>query len=566
MPSLPRIRLRRIRQVVGEFYELGFGTWIKKMELRYAVPLHKRFMRLSKKTRDLPCPMEEDLAAELRDFPKNFRLTLERLGGTFVKLGQMLSLRADLVTQPVADELRGLQGRVPPFSSDLARAAIEKEFGKPIGKIFKEFDDEPVGCASLAQVHRAVLPDGREVAVKVLRPGIEGLVREDVSLLKWLARQLEERVPSIRRFQPARAMEEFADWTLKELNLVNEAVNIEHFRSMFAGEEGIFIPAVEWRLTAKRVLTTEFSHGAPMDDFAAYRRLKSSRKKIAEIGTRLVYRQFFEFGFFHGDPHPGNFFVASNNSVCLHDFGIVGHLDTPLRRELIGCFVDFLEKDADGAIQHLLHMAHTDEQTDLAGFQSDVRLILERWFYGPTAGERLTTAFYKVIVSGLSRGVIFPTNIVLVAKAAMTMESMALMLDPDFDIVEQLRPYLNKLFVQEFKPERVAKRARETLLDAANLADSLPEAARKMIKLVSREEVGIKLDTREFLDIKKEIDRQTDVRLLSFFLVADLLATTVLLRLEGVERVAGLPLGSVGLLIAVILSVVVLLKIRQRPL
>ncbi|OGL66554.1 hypothetical protein A2856_02600 [Candidatus Uhrbacteria bacterium RIFCSPHIGHO2_01_FULL_63_20] len=560
-----RPRLKRAREVIGVFYDFGFGAWISRMKLHYAVPIHKRWMRMVRRGNDLACPIEAEAMAECADLPQNLRLAFERLGGTYVKLGQMLSLRADLVTQPVADELRKLQDRVPPFPFEQVKASIEKELGKPLTKLFRSFDKKPVGAASLAQVHRAVLPNGKTVAVKVLRPDIEALAREDIALLQWFAKLLEDRIPATRPYQPRRTIEEFREWTLRELNLVNEGVNVEHFRTLYKDDEQVFIPGVHWDHTTARVLTIDFSHGIHMDDFASYGKIRCSRKVVAEIGAKLVYSQFFEHGFFHGDPHPGNFFVLPDNVVCLHDFGIVGHIDEKTRRELIGCFVDFLEKDADGAINHVLHMARTDNRSDMDGFRRDVTVILERWFYSPTAGERLSMAFYRMVVNGASHGVTFPSSVVLLAKAIVTMEGMALLLDPKFDVAEKLRPYLQRIMTLDLKPERLAKRGRDVLLDAANLLEDAPEAARKLMKLAQSEEIGIKVDAMDFDAIKEEIDRQADIKFLTLFLVADLLATAVLLHLEGVERVAGIPFGAAGLVIGTVLGLLVLSKIRQKP-
>lgn len=565
MPRLRKAPISRIRLIVSVFYDLGFHAWVDRLKLKYYVPVHKRLMRLSSRTPSFSCPIELDTEARIKAFPVHLRQALERLGGAFVKLGQMLSLRADLVTPAVADELRKLQDQVNPFPFEEAKKLIECELGQPLEKIFKAFDRKPVGAASLAQVHRAWLHSGKEVAVKVLRPNIEQSVVEDITLLLWLAERLEQRVPALRPYRPRKIVEEFREWTLHELNLVNEAINIEHFRKLYKDEKQIYIPAVQWTHTRKRVLTMEFSHGVPMDDFASYKRLRCSRKKIADIGTRLVYSQFFEHGFFHGDPHPGNFFVMPNNRLCLHDFGIVGRIDDKTRREIIGCFVDFLENDAEGAVKHLLHFANVDAHSDIQGFRQAAMATLDKWFYSPTAGERLSFTFYSMIISGGAHKITFPSNIVLLAKAIVTMESMALMLDPKFDIAKKLRPYLQELLTMDLKPASVIKAGREIMLDAANLLQDLPESARKVMELAQRENIGIKVDTTDFDAIRKEIDRQSDIRFLTLFLVAVLLSTAVLLHLEGYVSIKGVPLGVVGVVAAAILAATVYIKIRRHP-
>lgn len=557
MSLLKKIHLRRIKEVVAVFYDLGFEEWMKQMKIHYLLPTRKRWLAFLKK--QLP-PSAEEVK---KDFPVRLRLALERLGATYIKLGQMMSLRPDVVGEEIADELRKLQDSVPPFPFAEAKKIIEREFGKPIKKLFKSIEQKPVGSASLAVVYKAILPNEKAVAVKVLRPGIESLIWEDVLLLKFAAALIENHVPAAKPYHPVKIIDEFADWTIKELDLLNEAVNIEHFRELFKNEEHIYVPAAYWEYTTKKVLTADFSHGARIDDFSAYKKFGCQRAEIASIGMRLAFKQFFEFGFFHGDPHPGNLFIQKNNTICLHDFGIVGRIDEKMRRELIGCYLDLFEQDAEGAAKHLLHIAKIDENSNAEGFRRKVVEILEAWLYAPAAGARLSAAFYKMIIAGAGHGISFPQSVVLLAKAVVTMESLALKLDPKFDIIENLRPYLNELLRMELDPKRVLKHGRETMLDTANIAADIPEAAKKIMDLLQRETVGVKLNTTEFIEIKKEIDRQSDVRILSMILVAVLLATTILLHLEGVREIFGVPLGGLGVIVAVFLSIVVLFKIRR---
>lgn len=557
MKVFKNIHLGRVRRVAAVFYDLGFEEWLKQMKIHYLLPARKRWLALFKK--QLPPNAEE----AKKNFPIRLRLALERLGATYIKLGQMMSLRPDIIGEEIADELRKLQDAVPPFPFPEAKKIIEREFGKPIEKIFKSIEQKPVGSASLAVVYKAILPNGKAVAVKVLRPGIESLIWEDVLLLKFAAALIENHIPAAKPYHPVKIIDEFADWTVKELNLLNEAVNIEHFRKLFKNEEHIYVPAAYWEYTTKKVLTADFSHGARIDDFSVYKKFGCQRVEIASIGMRLAFKQFFEFGFFHGDPHPGNLFIQKNNTICLHDFGIVGRIDEKIRRELIGCYLDLFEQDAEGAAKHLLHIAKIDENSDAEGWRRKVVEILEAWLYAPAVGARLSAAFYKMIISGAGHGISFPQSVVLLAKAVVTMESLALKLDPKFDIIENLRPYLNELLRMELDPKRVLKRGRETMLDTANIAADIPEAAKKIMDLLQRETVGIKLNTTEFIEIKKEIDRQSDVRILSMILVADLLATAILLHLEGVRELFGVPLGGLGVIVAAFLSVAVLFKIGK---
>ncbi|MCC6563756.1 AarF/ABC1/UbiB kinase family protein [Candidatus Uhrbacteria bacterium] len=562
-PTLRRINIRRVREILTVFYDVGFGLLIRQLQLQKHLPLHVRLMGRFRLPKDETVTIEEVLAQEWKELPIRLRLGLEKLGPTFVKFGQILSLRADLVGPEVANELRKLQDECPVLPFSEMEAVLKTELKQPFPLVFKSLNPRCIGSASLAQVYRGKLRDGSDVAVKILRPGIEKRIKEDITILQWLAYLLEERLPPVRPLRPTHVVEEFAEWTLRELNLLNEATHIAHFRALLGDEKGFYIPNVFWKYTTPHVLTMEFSHGVRPDDHAALKKYHVSRKELASVGIRLAFRQFFELGFFHGDPHPGNFFVLKNGTLCLHDFGIVGRISDAVRRELIACFLAFLQKEADSALKHLLHIAKQGPETDIRGFSTEAKALLERWFYAPTSGRRLSQTFYDVIISGARHGVEFPTEVVLLAKAIITMESMALDLDPKFDVVKELQPYLEKALLIEFQPDRIAKRSRDALLDTNGLVDEIPEAVRHLITLAKKERVEVQLNSQEFKAITKEIDRQTDIRLLTLLFIAILLASSILLHLQGVTRVFGIPLATFGILASAILGLIVFFKIRK---
>lgn len=562
-PIRLRVNVRRLREIMAAFYGVGFGLLIRHLQLQKHLPWHLRIMGRFRIPKSGDITIEKLYAEEWKQLPLRLRLGLEKLGPTFIKFGQILSLRADLVGEEIAMELRKLQDRAPALPFAAVKPVIETELKKPLRDIFRSLNQKEVGSASLAQVYKAKLRDGTSVAVKVLRPGVEANIRSDILILQWLAFILEERIPCVRPYHPKRVVEEFADWTMSELNFLNEATHIAHFRALLAEEKRISIPNVFWKYTTPRVLVMEFSNGVKLDDYAALKKFRLSRKELASAGIRLAFRQFFEFGIFHGDPHPGNFFVTKGGLLCLHDFGIVGRISDATRRELIGCFLAFIQKDADAAIKHMLHIAEPNRDADRKRFSSVAKAMFERWFYGPTSGRRLSQTFYDIINSGARYGVSFPSEVVLLAKAILTMESMAFDLDPKFDVVRQLRPYLEKALMIELDPARLAKRGRDMLLDTNILLDEIPEAARHVLELAKKERIEIKLNADEFKEIKHEIDRQSDVRIFSLVFVAILLASIVLLHLQGVTRIGGIPLATFGIAASLILGVVVFLKIRK---
>ncbi len=270
---------------------------------------------------------------------------LQKAGPSFIKLGQALSTRSDLFGEQLAADLSDLQDRLPPFSGSEARKAIAEEFGRPVEEIFSRFDDQAVAAASIAQVHFAIAPDGREVAVKVLRPGIEDAFERDLDMFLWVARILEAARPEWRRLKPLESIRTLAETVEIEMDLRFEAAAAVEMRDNFADEDYFQVPAVDWTRTGKRVLTTERVSGIPLDDREAIIRAGHNPVEVLERLTAAFFYQVFRDGFFHGDLHPGNLFMHADGSIVAVDFGIMGRVDKPTRRHLGEMLISFLNRD-----------------------------------------------------------------------------------------------------------------------------------------------------------------------------------------------------------------------------
>lgn len=269
----------------------------------------------------------------------------QEMGPSFIKVGQMLSTRSDLLGEEMAADLSKLQDKLPPFSTAQARAAIEAEFGKPLGEVFSHFDDEPVAAASIAQVHFAVTADGEEVAVKVLRPGIEDAFRDDLDLFFWGARLVERARPELKRLKPVESVRTLARSVEMEMDLRFEAAAADELRDNFRGDASIFVPQVDWQRTGQRVLTTERVHGIPFSDIDAIVNAGHDTYEVLKTTAVSFFYQAFRDGLFHGDMHPGNLFVLPDGTVAIVDFGIMGRLDRPLRKHLAEMLLGFLTRD-----------------------------------------------------------------------------------------------------------------------------------------------------------------------------------------------------------------------------
>ncbi|MEW6324228.1 MAG: AarF/ABC1/UbiB kinase family protein [Nitrospirota bacterium] len=555
--------LNRLRKILVAVCEAGGGLLVNRLRLRYWVPLWCRIHCAFKRGAPETCLVQMQAGRPVVS-ASDLRELLERLGPTFIKLGQVLSMRADLVGASLSQELSKLQSDATPFSYEDARRIVKAELGKFPEELFKSFDERPVAAASLAQVHRAFLPNGMEVAVKIQRPAIRRLIEQDIHILYYLADLAERRMPELALYHPTQVIKEFADWTLRELDFSAEGHNAERFRAMFRDNPKIHIPAIVWELTTPRVLTMEFSHGVKVNEVGKIRAMGVDTRRLAEVGVEALFHQFFIAGFFHADPHPGNFFALPGGVLCLHDFGMVGYLEQAARRELLGCVAAFVNKDIDGYTKHLLHLAVTDEQSDVTGFKKDVAAILSEFLFSDHPPS-VAWAFFRVMNRGAQNGVRFPADLALFGKAIVTTEGMGRTLYPDFDLNQELKPFVAKAMADYFSPANALQSLKTDVLDYVGALKALPERLQNVLTKLERGEIGIKLDTEDLQGIKCEFDRQNDLRILGIVLTAVLLATFGLLHLEGKTTFLGLPLSTFGILLSAVLLVWFLLRLKKGP-
>ncbi len=556
--------LNRLRTIVGVVFESGGGLLIRRLRLKYFIPLWFRLRAVLKPSAaDAPL-MKMDGSGPILS-PALLRSVLERLGPTFVKLGQVLSMRADLVGESISRELSKLQSDVAPFPYEEVRRIVTEEFSAPPETLFKSFEESPVAAGSLAQVHRAFLIDGTEVAVKVRRPGIEKVIRQDIHILYYLVGLAERFIPEWNIYRPTRIVKEFADWTLRELDFEAEGHNAERFRAIFTDNPNVHIPKIYWERTTKRVLTMTFSHGVKAGDLAGMEALGIDRKRLASIGVDAFFEQFLTAGFFHADPHPGNFFATTEGSLCLHDFGMVGYLDEEARRTLLHILRAFVQKDLEGFTKHFLRLALIDDRSDVSGFKKDLSNILSEFFFSPYPPSA-ARAFFRAINQGTRNGIRFPADLALFGKAILTTEGMGLLLYPEFDFNRELEPFVQKAWQSYWSPRRLFRAAETDFLDRVELLKNLPDRVEKVLIKLERGEIGIKLDAGDLHGIKQEFDRQNDLRILGLVLTAISVGTLGLFYLEGKRALFGLSLSHLSAAIWGILFIWFLSRLRQAPL
>ncbi|OGD44335.1 hypothetical protein A3J02_00620 [Candidatus Azambacteria bacterium RIFCSPLOWO2_02_FULL_46_11] len=547
--------LNRLRQIITVLFEAGFGFIIDRLRLRYLVPLR---LRLSQRFKRLKAPAKP----EIKPPQVRLRESFEKLGPSFMKLGQILSLRPDLVGFEYAKELEKLQSRAATFSFEQVEKIIQKEFGRPIGELFKSFEKKAFAAASLAQVHRAVLKDGTQAAVKVQRPNIEETIKKDIHILFFLAFLLEKYIPESKPLRPTQVVKEFAAWTMRELDFKVEATNTERFRYNLKDEPDIKIPKVYWDLTSQKVLTMEFVDGVKLDEEERLAKMKLSRELLASNAVKVLLKQFLIDGFFHADPHPGNFFVLKNNIICLHDFGMVGYVSPEMRSEMVSYFMSFINQDMENSLKHLLDVAEVREGSDVEGFKQEVSSILSAWFYSP-AKESIATSFFKAISASVKYNIVFPSNLVLLGKAMLATEAMAKRFYPKFDFNEQFADFVGMVYRSAFDPRAAAKDFQDNMFDYLAFLKKLPEHTLKLLEKFEKGDIGVKINIEEFIEVKEEIDRQNDVRILAGLTAITLLTSALVMNIEE-ARIFGISLGRIGLLIGFVLIIWLFNLVRKN--
>ena len=438
--------------------EEGAGRGLRFVPLRIGALLAQPLVR-------------RDLAA--LPFPAQLRRRLELLGPTYIKLGQILSLREDLLPRAVTTELRRLLDRLPvvPFPDFIA--AVEKDLGRAADEMFLWVDPQPCGSASIAQAHRATTRQGDPVILKVVKPGVRETLRRDVRLLRILGRALQVVVP---RYQPRRIIEEFCHYTLREADLTLEADNLETFEANFADQPGVVFPAVYREFSGPGVLCMEYLEGLRPDSPEARELDEEDRRRLVDLGAGAIIRMLYRDGFFHADLHPANLIIVPGEPgepprVGFIDLGMVGRLDDDLRRTLLYYYYSLVMGDAENAARYLASVAAAGLDGDPAAFRRDVREISSRWRRAATFDDfSLAQLVLESVARGARHRMYFPVEMVLMVKALVTYEGAGHLLLPDLDVAEVSRRHIRAVFVQQFSPVRLVQ---EALRGAPDLVDAM---------------------------------------------------------------------------------------------
>lgn len=509
-----RIRhIKRYREIVTVLVKYGFGYIVRDVGLFHLLSLPQQIVS------DF-----SDNSADGSSAGRRMRQMFEELGPTFIKLGQLLSLRADIVPAPIADELRKLQDRVTPIDLQTIKSIINQEFDMPAEDLFADFSDSCLAAASIAQVHRAVLRTGEEVVVKIRRPNIETAVENDIDILRDLAGLFEKRYTWARNFQIGDIVEEFSQAIRSEMDYFREGRNTDKLYQYFSSDENIIIPKVYWDYSTSKILTLEYIHGIRFEQIFISDDDGLDRKIISERLVRSFLDQALNIGTYHGDPHPGNLLFFSGNRIAYIDFGQVGILNEDMKHNFASLIIGLMRGNTSLLYHTIFQMSPMPVDLNERQFKADLEQLRDKYYNLPFRDIHIGEVIHDIFETTKKHHIRIPKNYALLGKSLITLEGLITKLDNQISILELAEPYGQKLMLHRLNPEYLSKKLTDLLYEASENSIQLPSLLKKALTRFNsgKSQVDIKLSQLEF--ILSRLDRSANrisvsIILLSFSII-----------------------------------------------
>jgi ubiquinone biosynthesis protein len=438
---------------------------------------------------------------------ERIRGALEELGPLFVKFGQILSTRRDLLPDEIADELAKLQDRVPPFPGALARQIIETAYQQPLSEVFAEFDETPLASASIAQVHTAKLLDGTDVVVKVVRPGIKKIIQRDVGLLYTLAELAERYWKDGRRLRPRAVVADYETTILDELDLMREAANASQLRRNFQGSKELYIPEIHWPHCRRDVMVMERIYGIPIGDIDELRRQNVDLKKLSERGVEIFFTQVFRHNFFHADMHPGNIFASPTGQYLAVDFGIMGSLSPEDQRYLAGNFLAFFNRDYHRVAELHVQSEWVPADTRIDEFEAAIRTVCEPIFERPLKDISFGHLLLRLFQTARRFNMEVQPQLVLLQKTLLNIEGLGRQLYPDLDLWQTAKPFLERWMSEQVGTRSLFKSLKENLPLWADVLPQLPGMIHDLAKRAQQGDLELEWHSRQLEQLRRDAER-----------------------------------------------------------
>jgi len=492
------------------------------------------------------------------------RLAFEDLGPTYIKFGQILSTRGDLIPDDLVEELQKLQDDVPPFSQEEAIELIEKELGKPVNELFSKFSSVPIASASIAQVHRATTQEGEEVAVKLQRPDIRRIIDTDLEIMNQLAAALEKHVSDLSNSNLVNIVREFDHSIHRELSFSSEASNLERFGNNMRKDPAIYVPACYRKLSTARVLTMEYIEGTKITDAERIRELGLDSKLIAQRGIDLELKQIFEFGFFHADPHPGNLLILSDNVICFLDFGMMGTLSRSTGELVLSMAMGAINRDYEKITRNILKICDTTGEVNLKSLELQVTELMDLYFHQSLENMDMAELFASMVDFFPRNNLIIPSDLYSLGRALLLLQGDGQIIDPDFNIAEQVAPYFKKLVRRRFQPEQYIKEMAVSSEELLRLAKDMPYEVRELMEKARKGQLKVNMEHQGLDRIGLKHEQISNRITMAIILASVTLGSSILVLAEVPPLWHDIPwIGLMGFLGATILGFWLLFSILR---
>jgi ubiquinone biosynthesis protein len=466
-------QVSRYEQILRVLFRYGFSDLIEILKIEQYIEIGLKMISRKRKEH-----IENLTRAE------RVRLALEELGPTFIKLGQILSTRPDLIPLEYVEELAKLQDHVSPFPWEEVREIVKSETGRFPEEIFAHFEETPLAAASIGQVHRATLKDGDEVVVKVQRPGIRKVIEVDIEILHHLASLMERHLQELEVQRPTRAVEEFARSLEKELNFTVEASHVEHFAAQFLNDQTIYVPKVYRDLTTERILTMEYVHGIKASMVEDLEGSGADLKELARRNANLIMTQIFVHGFFHADPHPGNVFVLPGNIICYLDFGMMGRINPPEQENFADFVMQIVRRNERKIADAVMKLTYFEKDPDRGTLERDLAEWVDLYYYRPLKDVGVAKLLHQLVDILTRHHLCMKPNMYLMMKAIGTAESLARAFDPEFEIIKEIEPFIRHARKMHRGPVELATDVAEDGADMVRLLRDIPYDVRAILRQV----------------------------------------------------------------------------------
>jgi len=545
--------LPRLRELAGILIRHGFGDVVRRAGV--GTVLERAGEMLS---------VGQDHSLREVDLAVRIRMALEQMGPTFVKLGQVLATRVDLFAPEWIAEFEKLQNSVPPVPfADVLPEMLLALGGRSPHDVFVDLEERAHAAASIAQVHRARLPDGTAVVLKVRRPAIRAKIDADLRILSALATVAQAELPELKRFQPVEMVAQFGKSLAREMDLAVEARSQERFARNFADEGAIVIPKVYWEFTGASMNVQQFIDGVPGNDLELVERAGLDRKVLAQRGAGAVLKMILVDGFFHADPHPGNVFYLPGNRLCLIDFGMVGRLSNERRDQIVDLLGALARRDDEGMMSVLLDWTG-DARVDESRLASDLGDLVFNYEHLPLKDINLGQLLSDITGIMRDHQIVMPSDLTLLFKALITLEGLGRQLDPDFHLIEYIDPFVRRVIHDRYQPKAVARRAQRGIAGAIAAITGLPDDLARLLRDARRGRLTIELDLKRLDRFGHQLDHSANRLTIGVVTAALIVGSSIVMTVRGGPELFGLPLfGLLGFVIAGLNSLWLIWSIRR---